>query len=129
MGAYDIVTKKLVASTRQACCSLLRRSSCGGRKNEIFNAVAQQTNGGWRATAVDIRAASGTRSTPPPTPSPLTVCASSVQAFGVAEGLADQVGRGEGPMSRREKEVYYQTRTIGKSGDMLLSVESEQASP
>ena len=121
--------KEPAASRHQAHCGLRGHISGFGRKNQILNAVPQPTNGGRRATAVDVPTGLGTRSTPPPTPSPLTVCASSVQAFGVAEGLADQVGRGEGPMSRREKEVYYEARTIGKSGDMLLSVESEQASP
>ena len=79
--------------------------------------------------AVDVRVASGTRSTPPPTPSPLTFHAVSVQALGAAEGLADQVGRGEGPVSRREKELYYQARATGQAGDVLHSMQNEEASP
>ena len=115
--------KEPAASRHQAHCGLRGHLSGFGRKNEILNAVPQQTNGGRRATAVDVPTGLGTRSTPPPTPSPLTIGALSVQAIGAAEGLADQVGRGAGPMPRREKELYYQPRTIGQAGDVLHNVE------
>ena len=121
--------KETAASRHPAHCELRGRSSCFGHNNEIFNAVPQQKNGGWRATAVDVPAALGTPSTPPPTPSPLIIYALSVQAFGAAEGLADRVGRGEGPMSRQEKELYYLARTIGRPGEVLHRVKNEQASP
>ena len=91
--------KEPAASRHQAHCGLCGHLSCFGRKNEIFNRVPQQMNGGWRTTAVDVPAASSTRSTPPPTPSPLTIGALSVQAIGAAEGLADRVGRGAGPIA------------------------------
>ena len=32
-------------------------------------------------------------------------------------------------MSRREKELYYQARAIGQAGDVLHSMENEEASP
>ena len=63
--------KEPAASRHQAHCGLRGHISGFGRKNQILNAVPQQTNGGRRATAVDVPTGLGTRSTPPLTPSPL----------------------------------------------------------
>ena len=85
--------KETAASRHPAHCELRGHSSCFGRNNKIFNLGSEHPNGGWRATRVDMQGASGARCTPPPTPSPLTICASSVQAIGAAADRVNPVGR------------------------------------